>query len=203
MTKIKICGLKRIEDIQFVNEFLPDYIGFVFAGNKRKIDKKIADILKSYLDRRIKAVGVFIDESIEYVTDLVKNDIIDIVQLHGNEDETYIKELKSKIKVPVIKAVRVRTEEDITQAKALEVDYLLLDTYSDSMPGGTGHCFDRKLIPKDLDNYFLAGGLGADNLKEVIEECHPYAVDLSSSVETDGFKDRDKIKRVIDIVRNI
>ncbi len=203
MTKIKICGLKRIEDVDYVNEFMPDYAGFVFAGKKRKIDKELASKLKEHMNPKIKVVGVFVDEPIENVTDLVISDIIDIVQLHGDEDKDYIEQLRKKVDVPIIKAVRVQSAQDIIDAKELKADYLLLDSYSSTHPGGTGLGFDKSLIPKDLDNYFLAGGLGPDNLKDSIVRYSPYAVDLSSSVETDGFKDREKIKEVIEIVRNI
>ena len=203
MTKIKICGLKRMEDVDYVNESMPDYVGFVFAGTKRKIDMVQAQKLKAKLNPQIPAVGVFVDEPMENIVQMVGEHIIDLVQLHGSEDETYIKSLKEQISVPIIKAVKVKSTEDILKAQGLDVDYLLLDAYSKNEAGGTGQQFDRNLIPDSVKNYFLAGGIGADNLESVIRECNPYAVDMSSSLETDGFKDREKIREVMKIIRNI
>lgn len=204
MVKIKICGLKREEDIQFVNEFMPDYIGFVFANTKRKVAYEKAKLLKKMLNPNIKSVGVFVDENLDRVVLLAEEGIIDVIQLHGNEDHDYIKELRKRTDKEIIKAIRVKDAESIEQNKNIDADYLLLDTFvGKDVYGGTGKSFDRKLIPDNLGNYFLAGGLGADNLEQVLSECNPYAVDLSSSVETDGFKDREKIKEVIEIVRRI
>lgn len=204
MIKIKICGLKRKEDIRYVNELKPDYIGFVFADSKRKVDKDTAKELKNLLDDDIMSVGVFVDEDIKLVTELVKDKVIDIVQLHGNEDENYIRSLKDKLDndVSIIKAIKVKTRKDIIEGIKYDVDYLLLDTYVENMAGGSGKEFDKSLIPDDMNDFFLAGGLNADNLKETIVNYHPFAVDLSSGVETDGVKDKDKIKQVIDIVKS-
>ena len=203
MTKIKICGLKRMNDVEYVNEFKPDFVGFVFAGTKRRIDKRIAAQLKEALDSEIKAVGVFVNEDINVIEDFARCKIIDYVQLHGDEDNDYIASLKTRISLPIIKAVRVKNEDSIIKAKNLRSDYLLLDTYTPGQYGGTGESFNRNLIPKDIGEFFLAGGLGAHNIVQAVNECEPFAVDLSSSVETDGFKDREKIKQIIDIVRNI
>ena len=204
MIKIKICGLKRKEDIRYVNELKPDYIGFVFADSKRKVDKDTAKELKNLLDDDIMSVGVFVDEDINLVTELVEDKVIDIVQLHGNEDENYIRSLKDKLDndVSIIKAIKVKTRKDIIEGIKYDVDYLLLDTYVENMAGGSGKEFDKSLIPDDMNDFFLAGGLNADNLKETIVNYHPFAVDLSSGVETDGVKDKDKIKQVIDIVKS-
>lgn len=204
MTKIKICGLKRKEDIEYVNELKPSFIGFVFADSKRKVDKVTAKELKSLLNDDIMSVGVFVDKDIDFVVELVKDKVIDIIQLHGNEDENYISSLKEKLddETKIIKAVKVKSSEDILKARELDIDYLLLDTYAEKMAGGSGKEFDKTLIPADMDDYFLAGGLNETNLEKTIATYHPFAVDLSSGVETDGVKDRDKIRRVIDIVKN-
>lgn len=204
MTKIKICGLKRKEDIEYVNELKPSFIGFVFADSKRKVDKVTAKELKSLLNDDIMSVGVFVDKDIDFVVELVKDKVIDIIQLHGNEDENYISSLKEKLddETKIIKAVKVKSSEDILKARELDIDYLLLDTYAENMAGGSGKEFDKTLIPADMDDYFLAGGLNETNLEKTIATYHPFAVDLSSGVETDGVKDRDKIRRVIDIVKN-
>ncbi|MBR3173837.1 MAG: phosphoribosylanthranilate isomerase [Eubacterium sp.] len=204
MTKIKICGLKRKEDIEYVNELKPSFIGFVFADSKRKVDKVTAKELKSLLNDDIMSVGVFVDKDIDFVVELVKDKVIDIIQLHGNEDENYISSLKEKLddETKIIKAVKVKSSEDILKARELDIDYLLLDTYAENTAGGSGKEFDKTLIPADMDDYFLAGGLNETNLEKTIATYHPFAVDLSSGVETDGVKDRDKIRRVIDIVKN-
>lgn len=202
MTKIKICGLKRIEDIEYVNEIKPDFVGFVFAGTKRKISDETAAILKEKLDKSIPSVGVFVNDSKEHIAKLANTDIIDMVQLHGDEDSEYITKLRGMTSKTIIKAVRVKDTETIYEAMKLGADYLLLDTYVAGDYGGTGKTFDLAMIPKELDNYFLAGGIGANNIKETLEKCHPYALDLSSSVETDGFKDKEKIREVVSIVRN-
>ena len=202
MTKIKICGLKRLQDIEYVNEFLPDFIGFVFAGTKRRITDEKAKELKAALNPEIKSVGVFVNDTLEHISFLANNNIIDIIQLHGDEDRKYIADLRKLTDKKIIKAVRVKDSMSVQEAKELNADYLLLDTYSNSGEyGGTGKTFNRELIPKDISEYFLAGGLNQDNLEEIIKEVKPYAVDLSSGVETDGFKDREKIKKVIEIVR--
>ncbi|MBQ9673948.1 MAG: phosphoribosylanthranilate isomerase [Ruminococcus sp.] len=202
MSKIKICGLRRSEDISFVNELRPDYIGFVFAKSKRQVSPAQAAKLKSELDRGISAVGVFVDEPIENVLDLCRSKTVDVVQLHGNEDSSYIDSLRKKITQPIIKAVRVQNAEQILQAEKLSVDYLLLDAYNPKLAGGTGEVFNWDIIPKNLYKpFFLAGGLSAENIARAIKTVQPYCVDLSGSVETDGFKDREKIKTVIEIVR--
>lgn len=204
MTKIKICGLKRPEDIAYVNEYMPDFIGFVFANTKRKVSDEMARKLKSMLNAKIKAVGVFVNEDIRHVAWLANENIIDMIQLHGEEDNSYIQSLRRLTDKEIIKAVRVKDGESLKKAKELQADYFLFDTFvSKNVYGGTGKSFDRTLIDKNWKNYFLAGGLGAENLKTAIVECHPYAVDLSSSVETDGVKDKEKIKEVIEIVRSL
>lgn len=202
MAKIKICGLRRQKDIEIVNRYKPDYIGFVFAESKRQVNDMEALELKSELSPEIKAVGVFVNDDINHIAELVKNSVIDIVQLHGDEDEEYIKNLKSKISVPLIKAVRVRAYADIKEKAEYPVEYLLLDSYSKDAYGGTGENFDISLIENMKRPYFLAGGVNEENISDIIKKANPFCIDLSSGVETDGFKDETKIKNVIDIVRN-
>lgn len=202
MSKIKICGLTWDKDIEYVNELQPDYIGFVFADSRRHVDDYTAKKLKSMLSPRIKAAGVFVNDSAEHIAKLCREGTIDIVQLHGDEDEQFALNLKENIDCSIIRAVRVRNTDDIKKFYDYPCDYLLLDTFTDNTYGGSGKTFDRSLIPKDCKEYFLAGGLNEKNLAEAISECRPYAVDLSSGVETDGFKDKEKIQRVIEIVRS-
>lgn len=157
MTKIKICGLKRLQDIEYVNELLPDFIGFVFAGTKRRITDEKAKELKAALNPEIKSVGVFVNDTLEHISFLANNNIIDIIQLHGDEDRKYIADLRKLTDKKIIKAVRVKDSMSVQEAKELNADYLLLDTYSNSGEyGGTGKTFNREYIPKNIGNYFLA-----------------------------------------------
>lgn len=213
--KIKICGLKREEDIEYVNVCKPDYIGFVFAGQKRKIDYDTAKHLKSKLDSSIRAVGVFVNENIEFIDRLVCDNIIDMIQLHGDEDENYISRLKEHLSVkgnqdiPIIKGVRVRSKEQVLESESLPVDYLLLDAFSEKDYGGVGVTFNHELIPELCKPYMLAGGIGFENVTKIIENISlknvsvPVCIDVSSSVETDGNKDYKKIKEMVNVVRRL
>jgi phosphoribosylanthranilate isomerase len=203
MTKVKICGLTRMEDIFSVNNFHPNYIGFVFAKSRRQVNADTARTLKSALDGGIKAVGVFVNEDIGAVVSLVKENIIDVVQLHGSENQEYIENLRTKISVPIIKAVSVQSREQVLSASRLPCDYLLLDTYVPGEQGGSGKSFDWSIIPTIQKPYFLAGGLDCRNVPEAIKTLHPYGVDVSSGVETGGLKDSEKIAEFISKVRSV
>lgn len=202
VTKVKICGLTRKEDIMAVNEMLPDYIGFVFAKSRRQVNYETAKQLKSYLNSRIKVVGVFVNEEIDNIKRLYQDNIIDIAQLHGDETEEYIKDLKERVSCPIIKAARVREREDITKVNQLPCDYILLDGYHEDQYGGSGICFDWSLISSRNKPFFLAGGIYSGNIQKAIEETRPYCIDVSSGVETDGLKNLEKIKEIISLVRN-
>lgn len=202
MPKIKICGLKRLEDIYSVNEYIPDYIGFVFAGKKRLVSPELAYELKRHLDKSIKAVGVFVDAEIDFIIKLITSRTIDIIQLHGNENNTYISKLRERTSVPIIKAIRVKSAEDILKGETIQCDYLLLDTYVEDSYGGSGKSFDWSIIPKISKPFFLAGGLTPENIA-VATNVEPYCLDISSGVETDGFKDKAKIAQVIKTVRSV
>ena len=199
MSRIKLCGLFRAEDINYANEARPDFVGFIFAESKRKINHDKAAEFRKKLDKDIPAVGVFVNHEIPEIVKLVKDGTIQYVQLHGEEDETYINELKEYIDIPVIKAVRVRNSSDILEAEKLPADYLLLDTFSEKEKGGTGEVFDWSIIPEIKKPYFLAGGLNLENIEKALKY-DAYCYDVSSGVETDGIKDRDKM---IEIVRKI
>ena len=203
MTKIKICGLTRAEDIMAVNRHLPDYVGFVFAASRRQTKPEQARRLKAGLDSRIKVVGVFVNEPLDNIASLCGAGIIDLVQLHGDESRDYIQALKEKIACPVIKAVRVQNPEQILEAQEMCSDLLLLDTHQPGQYGGSGQTFDWGLIPELHKPFFLAGGLEIGNIEEAIRECHPFGVDVSSGVETAGFKDDNKIRQIIAVIRNI
>lgn len=196
-TKIKVCGLKSMEDVGIMNEFLPDYCGFIidFPSSHRSITKQVAENLSKELNPRIKTVGVFVNSPVEDVIELLNIGVIQIAQLHGNEDEDYIHEVQAKTNKPVIKAIIVRDEFDVLRGKSSPADFILLDGGK-----GSGDVFDWNLIMDIKRDFFLAGGLGEDNLKKAIQTLHPYGVDLSSSLETDGKKDREKIQRIMKIM---
>lgn len=198
MTKIKICGLSKMCHIDYVNEARPEYIGFVFAKSKRQVNLKTAWTLRQALNRDITAVGVFVNEPLENIVNIVRNQIIQVVQLHGNEDEAFIKNLKSMITVPVIKAVKVEKALKIENAEECSADFLLMD----SGAGGTGQCFDWDLIKKVSKPFFLAGGINVTNVNRGINNLNPYGVDVSSGVEVDEEKNREKILEFVRRVRN-
>ena len=203
MTRIKICGLSREEDIAAVNRWLPDYVGFVFAASKRKVTPEQAARLKRKLDARIKAVGVFTNESPDVIADLCTEGIIDFVQLHGDENEEYIRMLRNRTSCPIIKAVRVQSTAQILKNQELPCDMLLLDTFNPAEYGGSGRTFDLSLIPTLSKPYFLAGGLHQGNIADAIAQHHPFAVDISSGVETAGSKDEAKIREIVELVRRM
>jgi len=203
MTKIKLCGLTRVCDIEAVNEAQPDYVGFVFANSKRQITPREAFGLKELLDDKIQTVGVFVDETIEQILDICSIGIIDFIQLHGQENATYMERLQKKSGKPVIKAVRVRSREDIKAAERLNCNYLLLDAFSDKSAGGTGETFDWKVVDVVQKPFFLAGGLNSGNILQAMSAVKPFGVDISSGVETDGFKDRGKILEIVRLIRSV
>jgi len=197
LVKIKICGLSRECDIDFANEAKLDYVGFVFANSRRKITKEQAYILKKKLNSDIKSVGVFVNEDINFILELLNENIIDIIQLHGHEDEKYMLELKRKTDNPIIKAITVDKKDFISNFSTTFADYLLLDSGS----GGTGVKFDWNLLDKKIKKpFFLAGGIDAENVEQAIKLINPFAIDISSGVETNGYKDRYKI---LEIVRRV
>lgn len=196
--RIKICGLTRREDILLANRYMPDYIGFVFyPPSKRYISFERSAVLKEKLDSGIQVVGVFVNENIKKIEDICKKEIIDIIQLHGEEDESYINRLKQVINKPVMKAVRVQSTEQILQAENLPCEYLLLDTYIGQTLGGSGIAFNHSLIPQLHKPYFLAGGIHAGNMEKAVRECSPFAVDVSSGCEVNGYKDESKWRELI------
>lgn len=197
MTKIKLCGLSRPCDIEAVNELKPEYIGFVFAQkSKRYISRDQAVVLKQMLDPSISAVGVFVNESPETVARLLDDGVIDIAQLHGAEDEEYIRKLRKLTENPIIKAFRIETEKDISEAVKSSADYILLDSGA-----GTGKVFDWTLLQCIQRPYFLAGGLSPENAEIAVRRLRPYAADVSSGIETGGVKDKIKMMAFVGAVR--
>ena len=197
MTKIKFCGLTGESDIDAANELRPEYVGFVFAPkSKRYVTPERAAELKRRLAAGIKAVGVFVNDTPCHVADLLETGVIDIAQLHGSEDEEYIGHLRQLTGKPIIRAFRIKTAEDIAEAERCTADHVLLDSGA-----GTGEVFDWKLIKNMKRPYFLAGGLSPDNVENAVEQLTPYAVDVSSGIETDGVKDKVKMAAFAAAVR--
>ena len=198
MVKIKICGVRRLEDIEIANKYGPDYIGFVFAKSKRQVTPDLASKLKANLDPNIKAVGVFVDASADKILELYEDEIIDMVQLHGSESEEFILNLKEKTnhELKIIKAIEIHDGIDITEYDDSQADYLLFDSGK-----GSGKTFDWNSIKINLKHeFFIAGGLTSHNINEAINEFNPYAVDLSSSLEVNGFKDENKIREIMEVI---
>ncbi|MBQ3277641.1 MAG: phosphoribosylanthranilate isomerase [Clostridia bacterium] len=197
MTRIKMCGLRRREDIDAANELLPEYIGFVFfPGSKRAISAETARDLKNGLSPAIQAVGVFVDEKPETVASLLEEGTIDIAQFHGHEDESYLNRLRSLTGKPVIQAFRIRNAGDMDPAQASGADMILMDAGA-----GDGKTFDWNLLHSVGRPYFLAGGLNPENVGRAVKQLKPYAVDVSSGIETDGFKDVEKMRAFLRAVR--
>ena len=197
MTKIKMCGLSRTEDIEAANSIKPDYIGFVFAEiSKRRVSAPEASKLKSKLDPDIKAVGVFLDDKLDFVASMLNLGIVDVVQLHGSEDEEYIEKVRQITNKPIIKAFIIRSKEDVERAEKSTADYILLDGGK-----GEGKVFDWSLLKDIKRPYFLAGGLNPGNASDAVKALKSYAVDVSTGIETDGVKDREKMTAFANAVR--
>lgn len=197
MTKIKLCGLSRPEDITAANALEPDFVGFVFAPKSRRyVTAEQAQTLRKQLSSAIQAVGVFVDEEPERVAALLEAGIIDLAQLHGREDEGYLVRLRALTGKPIIQAFQVKTPEDLERAQSSSADYILLDSGA-----GTGTTFDWGLLTSVRCPYLLAGGLGPDNAARAVRTLHPWGVDVSSGIETGGVKDMKKMAAFVAAVR--
>ena len=190
--RVKFCGLSRFSDIEAANELMPDYAGFVFWDKSRRyVTPKNAEALRRELSPRIEAVGVFVDENPETIADICGRGIIGIIQLHGHEDEEYISRLRTFTDKPIIKAFKIREAEDVMRAENCTADFVMLDSGM-----GTGKVFDWSLLAGITRPYFLAGGLDAGNVREAVSRLRPYAVDVSSGIETGWVKDRVSYSRL-------
>ncbi len=197
MTKIKFCGLTRPCDIEAANEIRPDYIGFVFVSNSRRcVSDTQAAKLKELLRKDIIAVGVFLNDEIEHVISLLKSGVIDAAQLHGDESNEDIVRIQQETNKPVIKAFRIRSKEDIAAAEMTNADYMMFDAGA-----GEGKTFDWEMIKTIRKPYFLAGGLNADNVSKALCRLHPFALDVSTGIETDHQKDKKKMADFASAVR--
>lgn len=202
--KIKLCGIRRPDDIRYVNEFKPDYVGFILSeGFKRSVGLGTFCELKSHLDKNIKTVGVFVNEPLEYILKYYAEEL-DVIQLHGDETAEYLQELKKMVKCNIWRAVRVKNAEDIITADNMGADLLLLDSFSVKGYGGTGKTADWNIISRVniKTPYFLAGGLNKNNICDAIKTVKPYGIDISGGIETDGFKDREKIENIMKLIRS-
>lgn len=196
--RIKICGLMRPQDIDMVNEVCPDIAGFILAsGRRRTVTPEQMRELTGRLKPEIRSAAVFLDQDIRWIADLAAEGLMDIIQLHGHEGNEEIRYLRSRTDKTVIKAFRIDTAEDIRRAEDSEADLVLLDHGA----GGTGQAWDWSLLTGMKRPFILAGGLDSENVQEAVRKTQPFGVDVSSGVETDGCKDREKILRFVRAVR--
>lgn len=200
MIKVKICGLTRDEDIDYVNELKPEYIGFVFAKSKRQVTLVQALKLRKNLNKEIKTVGVFVNENVEAVKEIAFAAKLDILQFHGDEDMEYINNFTG---FQVWKAIPVKNKSDLAPVHDYKNIRLLIDSKVEGAQGGSGRAFDWNILKEsDLENkIILAGGLNCENIDRALRTVHPFAVDVSSGVESSGVKDYKKIKEFIEKVR--
>ncbi len=199
MTKIKLCGMMREADIDAANDLMPEYVGFVFAEkSKRAVTRERAAELKRRLAPEIIAVGVFVDVPEGEAAVMLNSGLIDMAQLHGHEDEAYIARLRKLTAKPIIQAFRVENAGSVERAALSTADYVLLDAGA-----GDGKRFAWELADGLRREYFLAGGLTPENAQTAVERLHPYALDVSSGIETNGLKDPDKMRAFVRAVRRM
>ena len=197
MSKIKFCGIKPDSDLDYINQLAPDYIGMVFVHkSKRVVTFEEAQKISQTLRPEITKVGVFVDAPESFIAKLVNHQIIQVIQLHGSENEATIRHYQQSLKIPVIKAFGIQTPDDVKKAIQSSADYLLFDY----KVAGSGKTFDWRYIQEVKRDYFLAGGINSENLKDALS-LNPYAIDLSSAIETNGRKDNQKMTTIINIMR--
>ena len=217
--KVKICGISKVETIPAVVEAKPDYMGLVFAPSKRQVTVDQAKILVEELHRgyakkygsdtehdkndTIKTVGVFVNETVDNLITIANEANLDAVQLHGDEDETFIQSLKERTNVEVWKAIQIRTAADTEKWIDSSADMLLFDAYHKDERGGTGEVFDWSSLDAFERPFMLAGGIDSTNVARAIRTVRPYGIDISSGIETNGVKDDEKITAFIKIVKSI
>lgn len=196
--KIKICGIKNENEAKIINECMPDIAGFVFASGKRQIDINKAKILKKIINPEIETAGIFVEQNEDEILEIYNEKVIDIIQLHGDYDERTIKNLKEKTGAKIIKVIRVK--EGFYKIETL-ADFILFDAYSKDKYGGLNKTFDWNI--KIISNvpYFVAGGINENNIVEMVKKLTPYGVDISSGVEVNGFKTKEKVFNIIKIIK--
>ena len=217
--KVKMCGISKVETIPAVVEAKPDYMGLVFASSKRQVTVDQAKTLveelhKQYTKRynngaeqsnddEIKTVGVFVNETLDNLVSIATEANLDVVQLHGDEDEAFIQSLKERTNVEVWKAVQIRSAADAEVWIDSSADMLLFDAYHKDERGGTGEVFDWTSLDEFERPFMLAGGIDGTNVARAIRTVRPYGIDISSGIETNGVKDDEKIKAFTNIVTTI
>ncbi|MDD4370950.1 MAG: phosphoribosylanthranilate isomerase [Anaerostipes sp.] len=203
--KIKMCGLRRFLDIEYANICMPDYVGFIFADSKRKVEVDTAKILIEKLNKNIQSVGVFVNEPLDTLKNIIEKTDIDIIQLHGDETKEYIEEVRSFTKKEIWKAFRVEEKRQIEEANQYNVHKYLFDSFSKEAYGGTGKRLNLELFNgvKLEKPFFLAGGFTVEQINEELKKTKSYGVDISSGIETDGWKDLNKMKQVMEQIRRI
>ena len=203
--KIKMCGISKVETIPAIVDAKPDYMGLVFAPSKRQVTVEQAKTLVDELHKQyeIKTVGVFVNETIEKLLKIAEKVKLDVIQLHGDEDESFIQTLKEQSNVEVWKAVQVRSAADTEKWIDSSADMLLFDAYHKDERGGTGEVFDWSSLDEFERPFLLAGGIDSTNVARAIRTVRPYGIDISSGIETKGVKDDEKIKAFTNIVRTI
>lgn len=202
MVRVKICGLTKKEHIQVAVEEQVDYIGFVFAKSKRQVTVEQAKVLAQSIPEPIQKVGVFVNETVENMLHIAKEVPLDVIQLHGQESQQVVEALKP---YTTIKAISVRTKEDVQKAAQYNVDYYLFDAPGIEYEGGSGNTFDWTLLGNtkiNRQNIILAGGLTPENVGRAIEQVEPYGIDVSSGVEIDGQKDKMRMRAFMNQTRN-
>ena len=210
--KVKMCGISKVETIPAVVDAKPDYMGLVFAPSKRQVTVEQAKTLVEELHKQyavrynsetIKTVGVFVNETVENLLKIAEEVKLDVIQLHGDEDESFIQILKEQSNVEVWKAVQVRSAADAEKWIDSSADMLLFDAYHKDERGGTGEVFDWSSLDEFERPFMLAGGIDSTNVARAIRTVRPYGIDISSGIETEGVKDNEKMKAFTNIVRTI
>ena len=210
--KVKMCGISKVDTIPAVVEAKPDYMGLVFAPSKRQVTVEQAKTLVEELHKQyavrynsetIKTVGVFVNETVENLLKIAEEVKLDVIQLHGDEDESFIQILKEQSNVEVWKAVQVRSAADAEKWIDSSADMLLFDAYHKDERGGTGEVFDWSSLDEFERPFMLAGGIDSTNVARAIRTVRPYGIDISSGIETNGVKDNEKMKAFTNIVRTI
>lgn len=210
--KVKMCGISKVETIPAVVEAKPDYMGLVFASSKRQVTVEQAKTLVEALHKQckaqndtvsIKTVGVFVNETLDNLVTIANEANLDVVQLHGDEDEAFIQSLKERTNVEVWKAVQIRSAADAEAWIDSSADMLLFDAYHKDERGGTGDVFDWSCLDAFERPFMLAGGIDSTNVARAIRTVRPYGIDISSGIETNGVKDDEKITAFTKIVNSI
>lgn len=201
--KVKFCGMKTREDIAIVNRYTPDYVGFIFAESKRQVSMQTANDLAKNLDEKIKKVGVFVNTSLTQIEEIAQKVSLDIIQLHGDEDNEFIKALKNKLDLPIWQAIKVKDIVDIERAKQSIADMILFDAYVKDSAGGTGKSFNWDLLKDFTGEFILAGGINKQNIIRAIRTTKPYIVDISSGIEKDNHKDENEVKTISELLRKV